>query len=79
MGDTKITPVETGHRIQLPAEWAAELGLDKTAALERTAAGILVRPIPAVTWNEVFREKLAMGQEPAVLDLPELSGDDILL
>jgi hypothetical protein len=40
----KITPVEPGHRIQLPADWAAELGLEHSAAPEKTVEGILVRP-----------------------------------
>ncbi len=39
---TRIKPVEAGHKIQLPAEWAAELGLEKVAVLEKTEAGILV-------------------------------------
>lgn len=43
---TRITPVEAGHKIQLPAEWAAELGLGKVAALEKTEAGGLMLPLP---------------------------------
>jgi hypothetical protein len=78
MGDTKITPVESGHRIQLPAEWAAELGLEENAALEKTSEGILVRPCPPMTWNEIFAEKLVMGQQPSALDLSEVSADDLL-
>jgi len=75
----KITPVESGRRIQLPAEWAAELGLEKIAALEKTPAGILVRPCPSATWDEIFADKLPMGQPPSALDLSEVSGDDLLL
>lgn len=41
----RIMPVEKGHKIQLPAEWAAELGLEHIVTLEKTAAGILVRPL----------------------------------
>jgi len=74
----KITPVETGYKIQLPAEWAAEFGLETVAALEKTAEGILVRPCPLVTWNEIFADKLPMGQQPSALDLSEVSGDDFL-
>lgn len=75
----RITPVEAGHKIQLPAEWAAEFGLKNIAALEKTAAGILVRPCPSATWDEVFAEKLPMGQQLSALDLSEVSGDDLLL
>jgi hypothetical protein len=49
------------------------------AALEKTAEGILVRPCRAVTWDEVFADKLPMGQQPSVLDLSDVSGDDLLL
>lgn len=75
----RITPIEAGHKIQLPAEWAAELGLEKVVALEKTTAGILVRPCPVTTWDEVFADKLQMGQQPSALDLSEVSGDDLLL
>ena len=72
------TPVEAGHKIQLPAEWVAELGLENMVALEKTADGILVRPCHTVIWDEIFADKLSMGQHPAVLDLSEVSGDDLL-
>lgn len=75
----RITPVEAGHKIQLPAEWAVEFGLDRIAALEKTAEGILVRPCPNATWDEIFADKLPMGQQPSALDLSEVSGDDLLL
>jgi len=75
----RITPVEAGHKIQLPAEWAAELRLENMAALEKTADGIVVRPCRAATWDEIFATKLPMGQRPAALDLSEMSGDDLLL
>jgi hypothetical protein len=74
----RITPVEAGHKIQLPAEWAAEFGLDDIAALEKTAEGILVRPCRPATWDEIFADKLSMGQQPSALDLSEVSGDDLL-
>lgn len=75
----RITPVEIGHKIQLPAESAAEFGLENIVALEKTAAGILVRPCLSATWEEIFAEKLPMGQRLSVLDLSEVSGDDLLL
>ena len=75
----KITPVEPGHRIQLPADWVAELGLEYIAALEKTAEGILVRPCRTATWDEIFTDKLPMGQQLSALDLSNVSGDDLLL
>jgi len=75
----KITPVEPGHRIQLPADWVAELGLEHSAALEKTAEGILVRPCHTTTWDEIFADKLSIGQTIASLDLSDVSGDDLLL
>lgn len=76
---TITTPIETGHRIQFPAEWGVELGLDKVVELEKTATGILVRPCHAVSWDEIFAGKLTMGEQPLTLDLSEVSGDDLLL
>lgn len=75
----RIAPVEAGHKIQLPAEWAAEFGLENIVALQKTAAGILVRPCPSATWDEIFADKLPMGQQLSALDLSEVSGDDFLL
>jgi hypothetical protein len=75
----KITPVEPGHRIQLTADWAAELGLEHIAALEKTAEGILVRPCHTATWDEILADKLPMGQEISSLDLSDVSSDDLLL
>ena len=75
----KITPIEPDHKIQLPADWAIELGLEHMAALEKTAEGILVRPCRSITWDEIFADKLPMGQQPSVLDLSDVSSDDLLL
>jgi hypothetical protein len=75
----KITPVEAGHKIQLPAEWATEFGLGNIAALEKTAEGILVRPCHTAAWDDIFADKLPMGQQQVALDLSEVSGDDLLL
>jgi hypothetical protein len=41
---TKIIPVETGYKIQIPPEWAVEFGLENSATVEKTATGIWVRP-----------------------------------
>lgn len=74
----RVTPVEPGHRIRIPEEWADEMGLTDVAALEKTEAGILVRARPRATWDDVFATKLPMSGTPAVLDLSGVSGDDIL-
>jgi hypothetical protein len=76
---TVITPVEPGHRVRLPAEWASEFGLEHVAALEKTTRGIWVLPCPTRTWDEVFADKLRTGPRPSALDLSEVSGDDLLL
>ncbi len=76
---TKIIPVEAGYKIQIPPQWAVEFGLESSAAVEKTATGIGVRPYHPLTWDEVFAEKLQMGQYVFALDLSEVSGDDFLL
>jgi hypothetical protein len=75
---TTITLVEAGHKIQLPVEWVKELGLENIAALEKTLEGILVRPWPVATWDEIFADKLSMKHQPFALDLSEVSGDDLV-
>jgi hypothetical protein len=52
------TPLEPGNRIQLPAEWIAELGVHEKVVLEKTAQGIVIRPAPAT-------------QQPATGDLSQ--------
>jgi hypothetical protein len=77
-GTVKITTVEPGHRIQLPSAWAEALGLEGRVALERTPEGILVRPCPQLTWDEIFASKLPMGSQPAEPDSFEVGRDDLL-
>jgi hypothetical protein len=72
MNPTQTTPLEPGNRIQLPAEWANALGLRGRVALERTSDGLLVRPSPRLTWDEVFEPKLVIGSAP-----PEENQDDV--
>ena len=74
----KIATIEPDHRIQLPADWVAELGLEHIAALEKTAEGILVRPCRTATWDEIFADKLSMEQPLSALDLSDVRGDDLL-
>jgi hypothetical protein len=80
MSATLTTPLEPSNRVQLPAEWAEALGLRQAVRLERTTEGILVRPCPRLTWDEVFANKLQINSAPPgqVSDDLELTGDDYL-
>jgi hypothetical protein len=80
MNPTRTTPLESGNRIQLPTEWADALGLRGQVALERTTDGILVRPCPRVTWEEISATKLVIGSAPLDRDEDhvEVTGDDFL-
>ncbi len=70
MSSTCITLIEPGGRIQLPADWADALGLRGQVALDRTGAGILIRPLNQPSnWDEVFADKLPIGSSA-------LPGDD---
>lgn len=73
-----IATIDSGHRIQLPAEWVQALGLERLAALEKTADGILIRPCQPATWEDVFASKLPVGGQTAEQDAIEVSGDDLL-
>ena len=73
----KTLPLETDYKIKLPHDWVKELGLEVGVVLEKTNDGILIRPYTAQTWDEVYAEKLKMGT-PSVLDLSEVSGDDLI-
>jgi hypothetical protein len=76
---TKVTPVEAGNRIELPADWVAELGLSQYAALERTEAGILVQACLGSSWDEVFARKLQIHPPSAASEELQVTGDDVLL
>jgi len=54
MNPTQITSLEADNRIQLPADWAEDLGLRGQVTLEWTENGILIRPGPRFTWEEIF-------------------------
>ena len=73
----KTLTLETDYKIKLPLDWVKELGLESGVVLERTDDGILIRPSFAKTWDEIYAEKLKMG-EPSALDLSEVSGDDFI-
>ena len=73
----KTVPLETDYKIKLPLDWVKELGLESGVVIERTADGILIRPYAAQTWDDIYAEKLGMGN-PSTLDLSEVSGDDLI-
>jgi hypothetical protein len=77
MDTTQTTPIESGFRIQLPPEWAEGLGLKGNVVLTRTADGILVRPCPQATWDEIFATKLTI-QPADPSDDPEITEGDLL-
>jgi hypothetical protein len=75
-----VTAIDTGNRIQITADWAAALGLRGQVTLERTANGILIRPGPRYTWDDIFAIKLTVRSAPPDVreDELELTGDDLL-
>jgi hypothetical protein len=75
-----ITPIDTDYRVQLPADWSLDLGLRGIVVLERTNEGILVRPCPCATWDEVSAAKLIIGSAPPDPheDTIDTNGDDFL-
>jgi hypothetical protein len=80
MSDQQIAPVEPGNRIPIPPEWADALGLHERVLLDRTSDGILVRPYPPATWEDIFATKLIIASAPPDAkdkDL-EMTGDDFL-
>jgi hypothetical protein len=76
---TKFTPVHPGNRIELPPDWAVEMGLEQYAALEKTSEGILVHPCSRTSWDGVFAHKLHAQVAAEALENLELSGDNVLL
>ena len=75
-----LIPIDPVNRIQLPADWAQALGLHGLVALERTSDGILVRPYPRLTWQDIFATPLLIGSAPPAPDedTEEMTGDDFL-
>jgi hypothetical protein len=71
-----ITSIELGNRIQLPADWLAELGVREKVVLERTIEGIVIRPVPS-TWDEGFANPLTIGQVPYETEIED-NQDDLL-
>ncbi len=73
----KTLALETDYKIKLPLDWVKEFGLESGIVIERTDDGILIRPCTVQTWDEVYAEKLIIGNTSA-LDLSEVSGDDLI-
>jgi hypothetical protein len=80
MNATQTSLLEPGNRIQLPADWVKALGLGGLVSLERTEDGILVRPCPRLTWDDIFATRLTVrpGNTDTDIEVTELSGDDLL-
>lgn len=72
------TPIEPGNRIYLPAEWAEALGLRGLVILNKTSEGILVRPCPPTTWDEIFATKLPLGGQSSEPGDLEVNTNDLL-
>lgn len=72
--------LEPGNRVQLPAAWTEELGIHGSVLLDKTSEGILIRPCPRSTWDDIFATRLTVRPgDPAVPpDVAEVSGDDLL-
>jgi hypothetical protein len=75
-----LTPIDADNRIQLPSAWMESLGMRRVVALERTGDGILIRPCPRTTWEDIFATKLAVGSAPPdqTDEAVEATGDDFL-
>jgi hypothetical protein len=80
MHSTRVTTLEPGCRVQLPAEWARELGLQGEVLLTRTEDGILVKPRARLTWDEIFSNLLTIrpGDPSVPPEITEITGDDLL-
>ena len=78
MNTTVVTPIDAQNCIHLPADWVKALGLHGEVVLERADNGILVRPHPRFTWDDIFATKLTIGPAAANADEKELevTGDD---
>ena len=73
----KTLSLETDHKIKLPLDWVKELGLESCVVIERVDGGILIRPNTEQTWDDIYAEKLKT-ENRSVLDLSEVSGDDLI-
>ena len=69
--------LEADYKIELPVEWVVELGLESGVVLEKTRDGILIRPNPVQTWDEIYAKKLKIGSA-SVLDSSEVGDGDLI-
>ena len=75
---TRITSIEPGHRLQLPAEWVESLQIKNLAELEKIQDGIVIRPLRHLEWDDVFRTKLKAHGAGSDGEEPVLTRDDLL-
>jgi bifunctional DNA-binding transcriptional regulator/antitoxin component of YhaV-PrlF toxin-antitoxin module len=79
MKPMRIATVDRGNRVQIPADWAKELGLDRVARLEKTKDGILVAPLlEDGSWDALYRDKLVCNAAQPGRELSDLTEDDLL-
>jgi hypothetical protein len=78
MTTTQVTPLESGNRVRLPADWAEALGMHDQVVLERTDNCILIRPGPPKSWDAFFASKLTVGPPAPPEEDIEVTGDDLL-
>ena len=76
--DTQLIAIEPGNRIQLPGDWAEALGMHGVVRLDKTQEGILIRPAPSSSWDEIFAHKLPIGRHPPQRDDLQVTKDDLL-
>lgn len=72
-----VTLLEHGNRIQLPAEWTEALGIRERVRLDRSEQGIMIRPCPPTTWEEIFATRLSVGTVRND-EIQKVTGDDFL-
>ncbi len=75
----RICPLGQNREIEIPADWAEELNLASSVYLEKTAEGILIRPICPETWDEIFATRLKPDTQVSQEEDLEIRGDDLFL
>lgn len=69
-----VTIIESGRRLQIPAEWGDEFGPEHQVELVRCQEGILVKPLAKTPLQAALERKLAMNR-PTHLDLADFDMD----
>ncbi len=75
----RVYPLGKNREVEIPADWAEELGLSSVVRLEKTPEGILIRPTCQTSWDDLFLEKLQIGSQSPSEDELEVRSDDLLL